>query len=242
LKRILLCAGVSLALIAVQLPAQTPARATGTTLNFVDARLADVIRSLAMSVDLSVVLTDVPEKKITFTTAAPVSKADISAILETILESNGLTMIQKGAVAQVLPVEKAPAQALHTYVLPLKYASAPELAISLSQVFGSSIMSGRTQSLDERSLSRNLDAFRQREAQAFQMRRDTLITPAPVSTPAISYPSGSATSAASVAGAAGNLIGQTVVIPDLPTNSLIIRTVPPNFPIIRETVQALSQR
>ena len=142
----------------------------------------------------------------------------------------------------MLPVEKAPAQALHTYVLPLRFASAPELAISLSQVFGAAILNGRNQSLDERSLSRNLDAFRQREAQAFQMRRDTLIRAPAVSTPSIPY-SGDATSLSSAtSGTNGNLIGQTTVIPDLPTNSLIIRTIPPNFPVIRETVQALDVR
>lgn len=234
LRAIALCVAAGVA------HAQQPARPTGITLNFVDARLADVIRSLAMTADMSVVLTDVPDKKITFTTAAPVSKSDVAAILETILESNGLTMIQKGAVAQVLPVERAPAQALHTYVVPLRFASAPDLAISLSQVFGAAILSAGTQSLDERSLSRNLDAFRQREAQAFQMRRDTLIKPPAVSTP--SMPTGTAISSSSATAGAGNLIGQTTVIPDLPTNSLIIRTIPPNFPVIRETVQALDVR
>ncbi|MDQ6717187.1 MAG: hypothetical protein M3Z17_02435 [Gemmatimonadota bacterium] len=219
--------------------AQQPARTTGITVNFVDARLADVIRSLAMTADISVVMTDVPDKRISFTTASPVTKADVASILETILESNGLTMIQKGVVAQVLPVERAPAQSLHTYVVPLHFASASELAISLSQVFGTAVMNGRNQSLDDRSLSRNLDAFRQREAQAFQMRRDTLIRAPAISTPAI--PSGDG-GVSSPAGGSGNLVGQTTVIPDLPTNSLIIRTIPPNFPVIRETVQALDVR
>jgi len=239
-KRFVLCVAAAMSLVANPLSGQLPARA-GTTLNFVDARLADVIRSLAMNIGLSVVLTDVPDKRVTFTSAAPMSAADIAGSLETILESNGLTMIQKGAVAQILPIEKAPAQALHTYVLALKYASAPELAISLSQLFGASVVTGRSQSLDERSLSRNLDAFRQREAQTFQMRRDTLMSAPPMSTPAIPYPR-ETPSPATAQGAGGNLIGQTTVIPDLPTNSLIIRTVPPNFPVIRETIQALDVR
>ena len=231
-----------------QVSAQQVPRATGTALNFVDARLSDVIRSLALSLGLNVVLTDVPDKRITFTTAAPVQAADVSAILESILESNGLAMIQKGTVAQVIPIDRAPAQALHTYVIPLKYASAEDLANSLGQVFGSAVISGSAQSLDDRSLSRNLDAFRQRESQAFQMRRDTPITPPPISTPAITNPAQTSTGAASASAGAtvgattGNLVGQTTIVPSLPTNSLIIRTVPPNYPLIRETIEALDTR
>ncbi len=219
----------------------TPARPTGTALNFVDARLAEVIRSLALTLGLNVVLTDVPDKRITFTTAAPVTTSDVSAILESILESNGLTLIQKGAVAQVMPIDRAPAQALRTYVLPLKYAAAEDLAAALGRVYGSAVSASGSQSLDDRSLSRNLDAFRQREGQAFQMRRDTPITPPAVSTPAISNPP-AAESAPSAAATTGNLVGQTTIIANLPTNSLVIRTVPPNFPLIRETVEALDIR
>ncbi|HEX2723296.1 MAG TPA: secretin N-terminal domain-containing protein, partial [Gemmatimonadaceae bacterium] len=138
-------------------------------------------------------------------------------------------------------VDRAPAQALHTYVLPLKYAAAEDLAAALGRVYGSAVTTSTGQSLDDRSLSRNIDAFRQREGQAFQMRRDVPITPPPVSTPAIAGPTNpDPTSAASAS--TGNLIGQTTIVANLPTNSLVIRTVPPNFPLIRETVQALDVR
>ncbi len=221
--------------------AQTPVTPPGTALNFIDARLSDVIRSLALALGLNVVLTDVPDKRITFTTATPVRGEDITAILESILESNGLTLIQKGAVAQVMPVDRAPAQALHTYVIPLKYASADDLAAALGKVYGSAISSSSSsQSLDDRSLSRNLDAFRQREAEAFQMRRDIPITPPPVSTPAIAAPADAVQGDRT--GTTGNLVGRTTIVASLPTNSLIIRTVPPNLPLIRETIEALDKR
>lgn len=237
---------VALAVAMISFPvstsfAQVQPKPTGTALNFVDARLADVIRSLGLSLGLNVVLTDVPDKRITFTTAAPVERSDVSAILESILESNGLVMIQKGAVAQVMTLDRAPAQALHTYVLPLKYAAAEDLASALARVYGSSVTSSASQTLDDRSLSRNLDAFRQREAQAFQMRRDTPITPPSVSTPAISGPPPTEATSGAPTGN-GNLVGQTTIVPDLATNSLIIRTVPPNYPLLRETVDALDTR
>jgi len=240
------CAFSFFAVSAVPLAGQPTHRTQGTALNFVDARLSEVIRSLALTLGLNVVLTDVPDKRITFTTAQPVQQADVGAILESILESNGLTLIQKGAVAQVIPIDRAPAQALHTYVVRLKYASAEDLASSLRQLFGAGIVTGRAQSLDDRSLSRNLDAFRQRESQAFQMRRDVPITPPVISTPAISAPretEATAPTATAPGGtSSGNLVGQTTIVPDLPTNSLIIRTVPPNYPLIRETIEALDTR
>ena len=42
--------------------------------------------------------------------------------------------------------------------------------------------------------------------------------------------------------AVGGLIGSTTVVPDPATNSLLIRTAPPNFPLLRETVEALDTR
>ena len=221
------------------LAAQAPVKTSGTALNFVDARLSDVVRSLALSLGLNVVLTDVPEKRITFTTAAPVERAAVGEILESILESNGLVMIQKGSVAQVMTIDKAPAQALHTYVIGLKYAAAEDLAEALGRVYGSSVTASSSQTLDDRSLSRNLDAFRQREATAFQMRRDTPITPPSVSTPSMPATGAEATTAAANT---GNLIGQTTIVANPSTNSLIIRTVPPNYSLLRETVEALDTR
>lgn len=217
--------------------AQARPASPGTALNFVDARLSDVIRSLALSIGLNVVLTDVPDKRITFTTAAPVERADINAVLESILESNGLVLIQKGVVAQILPVEKAPAQAARTYVITLKYAAAEELAASLGKLFGTNVSSSDGRSLDDKSLSRNLDTFRQREAQVFQMRRDPPITPSPSATP---EQAGAAQQQASASNE--RLVGEVLVVPDLPTNSLIIRTIPGNYPLIRETVSALDVR
>src|SRR5438105_6456805 len=47
------------------------------------------------------------------------------------------------------------------------------------------------------------------------------------------------TAAANVQGA---LIGRTTVVPNPPTNALIIRTAPPNFALLRETIESLDTR
>jgi general secretion pathway protein D len=38
------------------------------------------------------------------------------------------------------------------------------------------------------------------------------------------------------------LVGQTTIVADPATNSLVIRTAPPNFPVLRETIEALDVR
>jgi general secretion pathway protein D len=277
-----------------------------TTLNFINARLADVIRSLATSLGVNVVLNNVPETRITFTTSVPVRAEDLPGVLEGLLESHRLVLVQKGAIAQVMSADSAPTTGmirygtelgtppplglvtqlvplqairadeaasalkqvassrariepgarsnallitdmssnlarylellrrlderpegeagLRTYVVPLKYASAEDLALSLGQLFGIVVGGSRSGSLADRSLSRSLDAFRDREAEAFRLRQTEPVQIVPPDT------------------LSGGLVGSTTVVPDAPTNSLLIRTAPPNFPLLRETIEALDTR
>lgn len=301
--------------IAVSLPsslahAQTPA---AVRLDFRDAPLAEVIRSLAGMLGLSVVA-DIPaDKRVSFAAPAPVPQAQLASVLEGILETNGLVLVQRGSVAQVFSSDKAPktgqvgfgttlpdppplglvtqlvplqsiradegAEALkqiaspgasvepvarsnsllitdrgsnvarylellrrldekpqgeaglRTYVVALKYANADDLAESLGALFGVQVPNGGRRSLDDRSLSRALDTFRDRESDAFRMRRDATASGAA---------SGVARDSSRSAG--GALVGQTTVVPHASSNSLLIRTAPPNYPLLLETIQALDLR
>jgi general secretion pathway protein D len=277
--------------------------------------LADVIRAVARAMGVDVALADVPDKRITFTTGSPVALKDLPGVLESLLETNGLVLVQQGSVAQVFPTDKAPATGqvrfgwdfpdppplgmvsqlvplmaigadegasalgriagpaarieavarsnallitdrgtnvarylqllrkldekpageagLRTYVVPLKYANAEDLAQSLSQLFGIATSGGRNRNLDDLSLSRTLDAFRQREMDTFRQRSE--VTPA----------RGTQTAAADSAGGparSGTLMGQTSVVAHAPTNSILIRTAPPNYPLLEETIRALDLR
>jgi general secretion pathway protein D len=281
------------------------AQEQATTLNFANARLSDVIRSLATSLGVNVVMSEVPDRRLTFSTNVPVRADELGGVLESILEANNLILVQRGPVAHVLPADSAPPTGLvrfgmepgappplglvtqlvplqsmpadeaalalsqiaganariepvarsnsllitdmasnvarylevlrrlderpegeaglRTYVVPLKYANADDLSASLGQLYGITVGGTRAPSLLDRSLSRSLDVFRDREAETFRMRQE--VAPA--------MPGDSA---------AGTLIGRTTVVPDGPTNSLIIRTAPPNFPLLRETIEALDTR
>jgi general secretion pathway protein D len=290
------------------------------SLNFANARLRDVIQSLSQTLGITVVLTDVPDRRVSFTSTSPMSPADVGGVLESILESNGLVLVQRGQVAQVLPVERAPAtgqlrigldttgattvglvtqlvplqfiradegaaalrqiasatariepvpnsnallitdrganvarylqllrkldersegeSGLRTYVVNLKYASADDLASAIGQLYGINVAGQRTGSLADRSLGRALDVFRQRETDAYSLRRDLPLTSG-MSASAATSPTRDTSRGPTAPGA---LVGQTTIVASLPTNSLIIRTSPPNYPLLRQTIDALDTR
>ncbi len=288
------------------IPSPLYAQQAPTTLNFVNAPLTDVIRSFAASLRVNVVLQDVPDRRISFSTSVPVAASELGAVFESLLEANGLVLVQRGPVAQVLPVDSAPATGpirsgteigeppplglitqmvplqamradeaasalagivspnarvepvartnallitdhssnvaryldliraldarplgeagLRTYVVPLKYANAEDLAASIGQLFGIAVAGSRSIPLSERSLSRNLDIFRDRDAEMFRLRNPQQSLPVPADS------------------ASGVLVGATTVVPDAPSNSLMIRTAPSNFPLLEETIRALDGR
>ncbi len=319
-------------LLALVVGRRAPAQQPQTVrINYVNADVGDVIRSLAAVLMVNVVLTDVPSRRITFQTPEPVPAPQVGAVLEAILESQGLVIVQTGPVAQVMPEEKRPSTGplrvgkdfpsppplglvtqivpldfiraeegvtllkqvasktarvevvprsnsvlvtdrgvniaryldllrqldvktggeagLRTYVYPLKHASAAELATTLGQVFGAAVAApverARVQALEDRSLSGELRSLRQREVQSLQQRMQT---------PILAVPSGPTAGAAGAtpesaqAGAAGGggpgagLVGRTTIVPDPATNALVIRTAPPNFSVLQETIEQLDVR
>jgi len=321
----LLRAALLLAVVLTPARALVAQRATaaGTRLDFRDAPLGDVIRSLAAAMGLTAITSDVPaDARITFASAAPVPVSELASMLEGILESKGLVAVVRGSVAQIYPSDKAPRtgqvrtgldfpdpppfglvtqlvplqgiradegaaalkqvasagasieavprsnavlitdrganvaryldllrrldekpageSGLRTYVVNLKYANADDLAESLGQLFGVSVARSGRGSLDDMALSRTLESFRQREGDAFRMRRDVPLS-VPLSAPVTSQAMAARNDSAAP-GTPGALTGQTTVVPHAPSNSLLIRTSPPNFPLLQETIQALDAR
>lgn len=307
--------GAALAMLCiVGGPSRLPAQ--GTRLDFRDAPLADVVRTIAAAMGLSAIVNDSAGTRISFSTTGPVAPTELPQILESILETHGLVLVVQGRVLQVYPVTQAPktgqvgfgttlgeTQAfglvtqlvplqsiraeegaaalkgivgpsasvepvarsnallitdraanvrryldvlrrlderpqgeagLRTYVVPLKYAQADDLAQSLGQLFGVTVTGTGQRSLDDLSLSRSLQENRQRESDAFRMRQSLAPPPVIVNSGVAAAPRDSS--------APGALLGQTTVVPHGPSNSLLIRTAPPNFPLLQETVQSLDVR
>lgn len=306
--------GVGAARLHAQASSQGSAQPPrASTLEFSNARLADVIRTLGSMLGRTLVLSEIPDVRVTFSTANAVQPRELESILESMLEANGLMLVSKGAIAQVMPSEKAPAtgalrtgfdfpdppplglvtqlvplqgiraeegadalraivakgarvepidrsnallitdrgsnvaryldllrtldaaptgeSGLRTYVVNLKYAAAEELAGALGQLYGVQVAGGGSGSLSDRSLSRALDVYRNRDAETFRTRNGMN----PNSTPSV-------TSIAPRDSGSGVLVGRTTIVANNPTNALVIRTAPPNFPLLRETITALDTR
>jgi len=311
---------LAVVLSAVGLPSAAGAQ-QATTLNYVNADIRGVIRSLSTMLGLNVLISeDVPDVRVSYTTAGPVAYADIGPVLETILEAEGLALVTRGPVAQVVPAEAAPetgpvhsgrvlpsptpvglitqivpleyispdeALALlsqlsgrlsriealprsnaimitdhasnvdrflellrevdargdgeagrRTYVYRLKHATASELAATLAQVYGLRLAETptrpRVQALSDRSLSSTLSGFRQRELDQLEQRRS-----------AATLPLSTTSTTGAAEGAPADETGpdaRTTVVADAATNSLVIRTEPPNFPVLRETIEQLDVR
>jgi general secretion pathway protein D len=324
-RALLAAAAVTAAVLTPRLASAQPPRpaapardtsARGNTLDFANARLSDVIRTLATMLGRTVILSEVPDVRVTFATPGVVGRRELEQVLESVLESQGLMLVPSGMVAQVMPSDKAPAAAtlrtgfafpdppplglvsqlvplqairadegaealravlakgarveivarsnallltdrgsniarylellktldatpagesgLRTYVVNLKYAAADDLAAALGQLFGVQVAGASAGSIGDRSLSRALDTFRSREQETFRTRNSMTAAPAAATTaPAVSTPRDSAS---------GVLVGRTTVVANGPTNALLIRTAPPNFPMLRETIDALDTR
>lgn len=304
-------------------PLMLGAQERTTQLNYVNAPLTDVIRSLAVAQGLNVVLSNIPDARVTFSTPSPVPRQDLGQVLEAILESHGLVLVQSGPLARVVPADKAPAtgpirygkelpsppplglitqlvsldaigageavevlrrgasptarievmprqnavlitdrgsnvarylellrqldvrnegeSGLRTYVYPLKHASASELGVTLSQLLGVTIVGATetpAQALAERSLSSTLDQSRRSELDALETRRTSpLVTVSPAELTPVTRDTTDTRQAPP-----GSIVGQTTIVPSGATNSLVIRTAPPNYPLLEETIRALDVR
>jgi general secretion pathway protein D len=301
-------------------PSATAAQ-QATRLNYANADIRGVIRSLAAMISLNVMITeDVPDTRVSYSTASPVAHGDIGPILEAILEAEGLVLVDRGPVAQVVSLSSAPAtgrvhtgralpdphpvglitqivpleyispddalavleqlagpisrlEALprangimltdhasnvarflelvrqidsradgeagrRTYVYRLKHATASELAMTLAQVYGLRLAQTtarpRVQSLSDRSLSSTLQGFRQSELSALSLRQSESVQGA-------SLPPTAGSAGATTTDEPGP-DASTTIVADLATNSLVIRTEPPNYPILRATIEELDVR
>jgi general secretion pathway protein D len=172
------------------------------------------------------------------------------ARIETVPRSNAVLITDRGVhvaryleLLRQLDTRSVGEAGLRTYVYPLKHAQAADLATTLGQLYGvsTSVPAGattpeRTGALEERSLSRTLQRFEQREAQALEQRREQ---PIPTLQPP---PQPTDTTGRAPGAPTRGLVGQTTIVADPATNSLVIRTAPPNFPVLRETIEALDVR
>jgi general secretion pathway protein D len=174
--------------------------------------------------------------------------ADKQARIEVVPRSNAILVTDRGInVARYLDllrqidVKTGGESGLSTYVYPLKHASAAELAATLGQVFGATVAAppprARVQALEGKGLSSSLQGLETRELESVQQR-----TQIPLEAPAMSAPGSGDSVQAGGRVSRGGLVGGTTIVPDQATNSLVIRTAPPNFSVLQGTIEQLDVR
>src|SRR2546427_7891756 len=177
--------------------------------------------------------------------------ASKTARVEVVPRSNAVLITDRGVniaryldLLRQLDVKTGGEAGLRTYVYALKHASATELAATLGQVFGAAVAAAptraRVQALEDRSLSGELRSFRQREVQSLQQRMQPPVVP-PSGFAAAAPPPPAGVPESTQASGPG-LVGRTTIVPDQATNSLVIRTAPPNFSVLQETIEQLDVR
>jgi general secretion pathway protein D len=206
--------------------------------NFEDVDLATAFESISEVLGINYVVSGEVGGTITMRTREPIPIERVPALLETLLRSQGLVLVQsenlyivtraEGGAGTTADLAAGPRD---IFVVHLKNADAIEVANLLVALFGGETgRFDRRERLEERSLSRELERMRLDPS-------ETIIIPERGIAARVEDAPPTAVSVVS-----GELVGETTIVPDERTNALVIRTAAENFPAIRETIERLDIR
>lgn len=209
---------------------QTPA---GVQLDFQNVELRLVIAALAEAAGISVVYGDLPLQHVTVRTGDPIPLDQVPGLLRSVVEANGLVMVEEGHVVRidaaqganpgVMPVAPdVPSSARGLYVYRLLHARAPSMAQTIGALFG---LSGNG--------SASAGGATLRES------RTTSIPPFVVpSNGAGASPQGPV----QMRVLPGEVAGAVQIVADESTNSLLVRASQEDWSVIAQAMQALDLR
>ena len=241
LLRVILIAALGVAATLTPAGAQEPApvRVTpaGVLVDFQDAELSLVIAALAEAGGINVVHAELPARRVTLRMQQPVAKENILPLLKSLAESNGLRVEQEGNFLRLEPVGAAeaagqdqepsgpPPGETRLFVHRLKHVRAVRLAATLQALFSSS-NSGAAQGpgAENGTLTEQI-----REHQGEGLLADKPPVAVELAPPvAVSLP--------------GQLKGEIQIVADETTNSLLVRSDPADWEVVRQAVVALDLR
>ncbi|MFN2433034.1 MAG: type II secretion system protein GspD [Gemmatimonadota bacterium] len=178
-----------------------------------------------------------PGQLITISTAEGIPIEEVPSVLDGVLRTYNLTLVRTGNVFTVMQAQDAsqmPGQPgsspteVHVYYL--RNANAVDVANVLGQLFqGGGVPPG--------GFSRSTRQPRSLSQELAEQRLD----PEPA-VEGMAEPPVMAGEPGMVQVIAGDLVGQTAIVPDETTNSLVIRTAPENLATIEETIRKLDVR
>ncbi|MDZ4865175.1 MAG: secretin N-terminal domain-containing protein [Gemmatimonadota bacterium] len=218
--------------------AQEPVKVTpqGVLLDFQDADLRFVITALAEAGDINVVYGELPQRRVTLRMKQPVSREGLRPLLKSLAQSNGLRVTETAdflrldsGVAGGLPARdsaRQPAPDVALVVYRLKHAKASQLASTLQSIFAG----GRG---DAATGLRSVPLSEELETRLPPAGADDSTAP----TPRVDVQLGDARPFIP-----GQLKGQIQIVPDERTNALIVRALPADWAILKQTIEQLDIR
>ena len=229
--------------------AQTPATAKppvvqqahdSVTINMADADLRLVVQALAPYVDRPVIFGNVPQIHVTLQTPRPVPRADVVRLLRGVVESQGLELAVDSAAGMyrvrpkeppkpaVEPTMPRPGAAAGTagppelFTIRLQHARATDVAATVNALYG------RGTALGENQFDRGAGATLPQSLQ------QNIVPPQPL----VGQPNVGGAAAARAA----TFSGETVIIPDQASNTLLIRANEHDYALIEAVVKQLDVR
>lgn len=206
--------------------------------NFEDVDLRSAFESISGVLRMNYVVSGDVGGTITMRTREGIPIERVPQVLDTVLQSYGLSLVRSGDLYVITRAEGGVAAGgfaagpRSIFVVHLRNADAIDIANLLVSLFGGEAgRFQRSQRLENRSLSSQLEELRLQPGEALRVPgREIVVQPA---APA---------PAATIPAAPGELVGATTIVPDERTNSLVIRTAPDNYAAIRETIDRLDVR
>jgi len=225
-------AAITFVLLASTLKAQAPDDTV--SIRLIDADLRSAVQLLSQYLDRPVVIANVPSIKVTIETPRAVRKSEIFGLLRATLESQSLEivvdstggpggpyMVRQRAPAVLPSYDPAAARRsrgdVQLYVLRLRHARASDVAATVNALYGKASAFGE-QSAPAPTLAQQLRQYQVPPAGALPQ------------------------SPALVSGHDATLSGETTIIPDPSTNSLLVRASQGDYELIAAAVKELDIR
>lgn len=226
-------------MVATALGAQRPASPAvnelgdSVTVHLVDVDLRVAVSALAPYLDRPVVFGAVPALRVTLETPHPVPRADVVRLLTGVVASQNLELAVDTAAglyrirAHDVPAPPQPTATSHAsdptqlYVIHLSHARAADVAATVNALYGRASALGEP-GTSVGTLSSNL------AQSAFQ--------------PALAPPSAPVGNTGISNGKSASFSGETAIIPDAGTNSLLVRANAADFDLIAAAVKELDVR
>ena len=202
-------------------------RGDSVAIRLLDVDLRVAIQMLAQYLDRPVLFGAVPAQAVTIEAPRPIPRAQVPALLRSVLESHNLELVDDslGGVYRVrsrerqtaAPIPPRPIGSPELFVIRLTHARASDVAATVNALYG------RASALGERGAPPEVlsDALRQNLVP---------VGPAP------------SQAAAGAAGRIASLTGEVTIVPDAGTNSLLIRASRADFTLIQAAVAELDVR